>query len=115
MRSTHWVFTRRIILLISAWWCSVALTPIAAADGCPRAADEIATDRPDVTNSSIVVPVGSLQSENGVNISAREGARIFDGTNSRLRLGVAPCVEVLVDPQRTLLPCAVRRVRDFLT
>ena len=98
MHSTHRVFTRRITLLISTWCCVVfALSATSAADGCPKAANEIATDRPDVTNSSIVVPVGSLQSENGVNMSAREGSRIFDGTNSRLRLGVAPCVEVLVD------------------
>jgi Putative MetA-pathway of phenol degradation len=69
----------------------------AAADGCPQPSDPIATDRPDVTNSSIVVPVGSLQSENGVNVSGRDGARIFDGSNSRLRLGVAPCLELLVD------------------
>ncbi|MGZ3292348.1 MAG: transporter [Xanthobacteraceae bacterium] len=69
----------------------------AAADACPKAGDEIATDRPDVTNSSLVVPVGSLQSENGVNVSAQDGSRILDGTNTRLRLGVAPCLELLVD------------------
>src|ERR1700688_4164801 len=69
----------------------------AQADACPTAKDEIATDRPDVTNSSLVVPVGSLQSENGVNFSVRDGGRIVDGTNSRWRLGVAPCLELLVD------------------
>jgi len=69
----------------------------ARADACPTAKDEIATDRPDVTNSSLVVPVGSLQSENGVNGSARDGGRTIDGTNSRWRLGVAPCLELLVD------------------
>jgi hypothetical protein len=69
----------------------------ARADACPTAKDEIATDRPDVTNSSIVVPTGSLQSENGVNFSARDGGRTIDGTNSRWRLGVAPCLELLVD------------------
>jgi hypothetical protein len=82
---------------LSLW----ALVPVgaaaAAADGCPKASDEIATDRPDVTNSSIVVPVGSLQSENGINVSARDGARVFDGTNTRLRLGIARCLELLVD------------------
>lgn len=88
------------IVAISALslWALIGLgTFNATADSCPKAGDEIVTDRPDVTNSSIVVPVGSLQSENGVNVSARDGARIFDGTNSRLRLGVAPCVELLVD------------------
>jgi len=67
----------------------------AVANGCLQR--ETSTDRSDVTNSRIVVPVGSLQSEIGVNVSAPDGARILDGTNSRLRVGVAPCVEVLVD------------------
>jgi hypothetical protein len=69
----------------------------ARADSCPTAKDEIATDRPDVANSSIVVPMGSLQSENGINLSARDGSRTVDGTNTRWRLGVAPCLELLVD------------------
>ena len=33
----------------------------AAADACPQPGSEIATDRPDVTNSSLVVPQGSFQ------------------------------------------------------
>jgi hypothetical protein len=69
----------------------------AQAEGCPTAKDEIATDRPDVTNSSLVVPVGSLQSENGVNFTARDGGRTIDGTNTRWRVGVAPCLELLLD------------------
>jgi hypothetical protein len=68
----------------------------AYAESCPTAKDEIATDRPDVTNSSLVVPVGSLQNENGANVSARDGGQTMDGT-SRWRLGIAPCLEVLVD------------------
>jgi hypothetical protein len=67
------------------------------AEGCPKASDPIATDRPDITNSSLVVPAGSLQSENGLNVSTREGGRVLDGTNTRLRFGVAPCLELLVD------------------
>jgi len=69
----------------------------AANDGCPPSAAEIATDRPDVTNSSLVVPTGSLQNENGLNLTSRDGGKILDGTNSRLRFGIAPCLEVLVD------------------
>lgn len=69
----------------------------AKADGCPSIKDEIATDRPDVTNSSLVVPAGSLQIENGINVSARDGSRFVDGTNTRLRAGIANCLEVLVD------------------
>jgi hypothetical protein len=71
--------------------------PAAAAEGCTQPSAPIATDRPDVTNSSIVVPAGSLQNENGINVSRRDGADIFDGTNSRWRLGLAPCFEVLID------------------
>src|SRR5260370_15966007 len=44
----------------------------AKADSCPSVKDEIDTDRPDVTNSSVVVPGGSLQIENGLNISTRD-------------------------------------------
>src|SRR6266404_9037010 len=69
----------------------------AKAGSCPSAKDEIGTDRPDVTNSSLVVPAGSLQIENGVNFSARDGNRLVDGTNTRLRTGIANCLELLVD------------------
>ena len=69
----------------------------ARSEGCPTAKDEIATDRPDVTNSSLVVPTGSLQNENGVNFNMRDDGRAIDGTYSRWRLGIAPCLEVLVD------------------
>jgi hypothetical protein len=72
-------------------------TIAAKADSCPGIGDEIATDRPDVTNSSVVVPAGSLQIENGINFSARDGSRSVDGTNTRLRAGLASCLEFLVD------------------
>ena len=76
----------------------VCLNTISAkADDCPASKDAISTDRPDVTNSSIVVPTGSLQGENGVNFSARDGGRFVDGTNTRWRLGIVPCFELLVD------------------
>jgi hypothetical protein len=75
-----------------------ALTAGAAyASECPSPQSEIATDRPDVTNSSLVVPAGSLQSENGINTSHQTAGAGFDGSNSRLRFGVAPCLELLVD------------------
>jgi len=69
----------------------------AAGDPCPTDSDEIATDRPDVTNSSLVVPTGSLQAENGVDWTVRHGSNALDGTNTRLRLGVAYCTEFLID------------------
>jgi outer membrane putative beta-barrel porin/alpha-amylase len=87
--------------------------PVAAADGCPKPSDPIATDRPDVTNSSIVVPVGSLRSENGINFSTRDSGRAFDGSNSRLRLGVAPCLELLVDVPTYFAPIGGPAVAGF--
>ncbi|MGY8709694.1 transporter [Bradyrhizobium sp. 18BD] len=69
----------------------------AHAGECPTPQSEIATDRPDVTNSSLVVPTGSIQSENGFNTSGQSAGKGFDGSNSRIRFGVAPCLEVLVD------------------
>jgi len=68
-----------------------------AAEQCPQKDSPIDTDRPDVTNSSVVLPQGSFQSENGINFSQRGGGHEFDGTDSRLRWGVAPCLEILVD------------------
>ena len=65
---------RRHRLRVALLSAHVILGTVAArADSCPVAKDDIATDRPDVTNSSLVVPVGSFQSENGVNVSARDG------------------------------------------
>jgi hypothetical protein len=68
-----------------------------AADGCPSSSSEISTDRPDVTNSSRVVPYGSLQAENGVDWTVRQGSNVISGSETRLRLGVAQCTEVLAD------------------
>ena len=76
---------------------ALQVAPAGAAEECTQTSAPIATDRPDVTNSSVVVPVGSLQNENGANVSRRAGADIFDGTNSRWRLGIMPCFEVLID------------------
>src|ERR1700726_3883900 len=68
-----------------------------AADVCPNSSSEISTDRPDVTNSSKVVPYGSLQSENGVDWTVRQGSDVVSGTETRVRLGAAQCTEVLAD------------------
>jgi hypothetical protein len=82
-----------VLLMLFVYHSTIA----AKADSCPGIGDEIATDRPDVTNSSVVVPAGSLQIENGVNFSVRAGDRFVDGTNTRLRAGFANCLEFLVD------------------
>jgi hypothetical protein len=61
----------------------------------PPASDEpIATDRPSVANSSVVVPQGSLQVENGLLLTSSEGQRSFDGPETSLRFGVASTTEL---------------------
>jgi hypothetical protein len=49
-------------------WYTLLLSALAwstfqacGADTCPTADEEIGTDRPDITNSSLVVPIGSRQ------------------------------------------------------
>jgi hypothetical protein len=71
-----------------------------AADGCPTGASEISTDRPDVTYSSRVVPYGSLQAENGVDWTVCQGSNVISGSETKLRLGVAQCIDVLADCRR---------------
>src|SRR5215469_2574849 len=89
-----------LILLV---YCALLMSAVASgacvacAQDCPISADEIATDRPDVTNSSLVVPLASLQAENGVDWSVRHGANALDASNTRLRAGIAHCTEFLID------------------
>src|ERR1035437_1194267 len=57
-------------------------------------AEPIATDRPAVTNSSVVVPRGSLQAENGFLESSSQGQSVVDGPESLVRFGVARRTEL---------------------
>ena len=59
----------------------------AAASG-PSSAP-IATDRPAVTDSSIVVPRGSFQAENGLTDTVTHGERTIDASETLLRFGLA--------------------------
>jgi Putative MetA-pathway of phenol degradation len=77
--------------------CLVVGFESAVAGECTGPNTPIETDRPDVTNSAVVVPVGSLQNENGVDLQRNDAAQALSGTNSRWRFGIAPCLEVLVD------------------
>jgi hypothetical protein len=54
----------------------------------------IATDRSAVTASSVVVPAGSLQFENGFAITSTEGQHVVDGQETLLRFGVASKTEL---------------------
>jgi hypothetical protein len=62
---------------------------IAAADDTP-----IATDRPAVTDSSVVVAAGSLQFENGFANTVNQGQETWDGPETLLRFGVASKTEL---------------------
>lgn len=62
---------------------------IAAADDTP-----IATDRPSVTDSSVVVPVGTLQFEDGFTDTASEGQQTLDGSETLMRFGVGSKTEL---------------------
>ena len=48
----------------------------------------IATDRPAVTDSSVAVPSGSLQMENGVQTTTAAGERTIDGPESLVAFGL---------------------------
>jgi hypothetical protein len=58
------------------------------------AAEPITTDRPAVTNSSVVVPSGSLQTENGFLDTRSQGHSVIDGPESLVRFGVARRTEL---------------------
>src|SRR4029077_17364386 len=74
-----------LALLLAALGRQIAAA--SAAEYCPDSQSEIQTDRPDGTTSRVVVPAGSLQAENGINLTARAASRSIDGTNTRIRLG----------------------------
>ncbi len=54
----------------------------------------IVTDRPAVTNSSVVVPAGSLQGENGFLETSSAGQSVVDAPESLVRFGVAKKTEL---------------------
>jgi len=54
----------------------------------------IATDRPQITNSSVVVPCGSLQFENGFQATGSDGQRSYDFPETSVRIRVAGKTEL---------------------
>ena len=74
-----------------------AIHAITAAGSTRNNAPQRAGGRSGIESRAYVVPAGSLQNENGIDTSRDHGANIFNGTNSRWRLGIASCLEVLVD------------------
>jgi hypothetical protein len=54
----------------------------------------ISTDRPAVTNSSVVVPSGSFPAENGFLETASQGQSVADGPETLVRFGIAKRTEL---------------------
>jgi hypothetical protein len=79
--------TRAALMLAAFSVASYAQSQPAATEA------EIVTDRPDVTESSIVVPKGSLQIENGTTWTSTHGSQTFDLSESLIRFGLAPRTE----------------------
>jgi hypothetical protein len=59
----------------------------------------IARDRPAVTDSSVVVPLGTLQAENGLSDTRGESEWALDGPQTLVRFGVASNTELRLRPQ----------------
>jgi hypothetical protein len=72
----------------------------------------IVTDRPDVTESAIVVPPWSLQVENGITSTRESGHRMVSGTESLVRLGVAPGLELRFGVPDYVLNLSTGRLPD---
>jgi hypothetical protein len=89
------LLTVRLILVASLVVVLASRHAAAQASGGGDApAAPIATDRPSVTDSSVVVPVGSFQAENGFAETVDQGQRTFDGPETLLRFGVASKTEL---------------------
>lgn len=88
------MFTRIFVVLLS--FVFVGLSPLLGQDQppIPKPSAPIATDRPSFTNSSIVVPSGCLQVENGVLVTTSQGQSVLDGPETLLRAGVASRTEL---------------------
>ena len=74
-----------------------AIAQPATARNCgANAQSTIATDRPQITNSSIVVPCGSIQFESGFQEADNAGQRTFDLPETSVRIGIANKTELRV-------------------
>ena len=82
-----------IVLFLSVTTGTLALQAKAQSCGT-NAQSPIATDRPQITSSSIVVPCGSLQFENGFQETGNGGKRTFDLPETAVRFGIASKTEL---------------------
>ena len=83
-------------ILVACIALVAASSPAHADDPAPA---PINTDRPAVTDSSVVVPQGTLQAENGFTDTVSGGQSSYDGPETLLRFGVASKTELrLITP-----------------
>lgn len=75
-------------------WLAAAAVAAFGQSPPPAADPEIVTDRPDVTESSIVVPKGSLQFENGLTWTGDRGQSTLDLSETLARLGISRLTEL---------------------
>jgi hypothetical protein len=70
-----WIIRLRFLGPAALMGLSLAFPAASAAfaDQCPQRESLIATDRPDITNSRLVVPQDSFQNEKGVIFTQRDG------------------------------------------
>ena len=69
---------------------------LAASAQTPAEESEIVTDRPDITESAIVVPPRSLQAENGLTSTLNHGVKTVDLSETLIRIGLASRTELRV-------------------
>jgi hypothetical protein len=97
---------------------SAGVLPLHGQDQPPGldTAEPIATDRPAVTNSSVVVPIGSLQAENGF-LETGQGQSVLDAPESLVRFAVAKMTELrfTVPDYSSTSPLAAPPARDSAT
>ncbi|SRR5579859_5219546 len=86
-----------ISTLLCAVGLGLAVWPAAVRAECSTIADPIDTDRPDSPDDSATVPPGSLQIETGAGVLRGGGVTSLDAPETRLRLGIQSCTEVVVD------------------
>jgi hypothetical protein len=73
------------------------LLPIASAHSLAQQTYEIVTDRPDVTEATTVVPVDSLQIENGLTQTTTHGTGTLDFSESLIRYGLSDRTEFRIE------------------
>jgi hypothetical protein len=87
---------RNFVKILSGLFLLITLGALhAQAQKCGSSAPgTIATDRPQVTSSSVVVPCGSLQFENGFAATANRVTHTYDFPETSIRFGIARKTEL---------------------